>query len=103
MSFPKIVFGGSTFSTGRSYGTPAAAEALFKVLEANGINTLDTAQIYGDSETNLGKFEAGKRFILDTKVPGGFKPGTVKKDVLVQDAEASIKRLDVEKAGHLFV
>lgn len=64
MSGPEIVFGAGSIRTEGAFSTSEAVQALFKALETAGIKTLDTAQLYGDSETVLGREKAGTRFII---------------------------------------
>jgi len=65
---PIIVFGGGAFMT----GTLEEGKAWLDLLQKLGIKQIDTARVYGDSEAVLGKLDAPKKFIIDTKVPGGF-------------------------------
>ncbi|KAF7337783.1 Aldehyde reductase [Mycena sanguinolenta] len=65
----KAVYGGA--SIGRTLYEDEDIEKAYKLLEEGGCNTIDTARIYGDSEEWLGKTGAGKRFIIDSKAPGG--------------------------------
>lgn len=91
----KTVFGGGAISRGE-FDTAESLGPLFDLLEAGGVDTIDTAQIYGDSEKVLGSANAGKRFTLDTKHPGGAKPGASRDD-LVSWAKGSMERLKLDK------
>lgn len=95
MSGIKSVFGGGGISHA-PFGSSQALEPLFALLESEGVKTIDTAQIYGDSEKLLGGAKAGTRFTLDTKHAGGAKPGNTRAD-LVKWAKESIERLQVDK------
>jgi len=48
---------------------------LFDLLEAGGVDTIDAAQIYEDSEKLRGIANAGTRSSIDTKHAGGAKLG----------------------------
>ncbi|CRK15828.1 hypothetical protein BN1723_003849 [Verticillium longisporum] len=88
----KIVFGGGAFQSG------SAADAIewVKVLEEVGIKTIDTAMIYGQSEEILGQVGAASRFIVDTKLPGGFGPELSTQDHVVKTCNASLGRLQTD-------
>ena len=64
MPGPEIVFGAGSIRSDGAFGESEKAQAAFKALESYGIKTLDTAQVYGDSETVLGREEAGSRFTI---------------------------------------
>ena len=72
----------------------AAAEA--------GVNTFDTAHVYGGSEALLGRWLKGRdlsRLVIETKGchPGPLHPDRVTPACLVKDVETSLKRLGVER------
>jgi len=95
------VFGGAAISR-PGFETPEELEALFKLLESENVNTIDTAQIYGDSEKLLGQAKAGSRFVIDTKHAGGIKPGSTRQDV-VNWAKESIEKLNMDQVSLLFL
>ena len=99
MSGIKVIFGGGGLRPERGFSDHVAVQEAFAVLEANGIDTIDTARIYGPSETVLGKAGAGNRFIIDTKLPGGFKPGSLAPEELKKNVETSFKELGVSKVS----
>ena len=104
MSGIKTVFGAGAVGTSQPFKDQEGLDALFKLLKSEGVTTIDTAQIYGDtahdSETVLGKAKAGSQFTLDTKYGGGFAPGA-KREEVVKRAKESLKLLDVDKVGYL--
>lgn len=77
--------------------SPENFEARFKILQNSGIDHLDTAQIYGPSQELLGKYGAGQHFVIDTKAPGGFSPGSVAPDTLIANAKKSLETLKVKQ------
>jgi aflatoxin B1 aldehyde reductase len=97
MSGIKVVLGGGTIQTGRAFSTPESIGAVLSTLETAGVNTIDTAQIYGESEALLGEAKAGERFTFDTKAPGGFIKGSLTNEGVKQSAATSLKRLGVDK------
>ncbi len=97
MSKVKIIFGGGGIRPERGFPDLASIQDLFDLLEAHGIDTIDTARIYGPSENLLGQTGAGSRFVLDTKVPGGFSPGSLKPDELKKSVQTSLAELKVDK------
>jgi aflatoxin B1 aldehyde reductase len=73
------------------------AELLSAARKA-GITTIDTAQLYGDSETVLGAAGAAALgFTLDSKTPGGWIPGSLEPTKLASDARRSLTLLGVKK------
>lgn len=94
----KTICGGVGFG---AFSTQESVEELMNVLEAAGVHNFDTARIYagGQGETLLGKVKAGSRFTIDTKVGGGFVPGSLKKGELVKNAKASLHALGMDKVG----
>jgi aflatoxin B1 aldehyde reductase len=97
----KIVFGGGAFISRETFPHP---EEVLQALENNGVKNVDTAILYGQSETILGEQHAGERFILDTKSPGGFDSGNaLKPEVLKESAYNSLKTLKVKKVDIFYI
>ncbi|KAI4599612.1 Aflatoxin B1 aldehyde reductase member 2 [Pestalotiopsis sp. 9143b] len=95
----KVIFGGVVFDrTNGSFGTVEEIRTVLKALEDEGINTIDTAQVYGESEDLLGQVGAASSFVIDTKHCGGHIPGQSGKDVIVARARESLKKL---RADHV--
>ncbi|KAF2226544.1 aldehyde reductase [Elsinoe ampelina] len=107
MSGIKIVMGGLGMGEAMAGSNPLAGEAgvkeLLPKLKELGVDTLDTAQLYGDSEKTLGNLDAGKDFIIDTKWFGGFKPGHITKDSVVSLAKQSIETLKVKQVDIFYI
>ncbi len=55
MSGIKVIFGGGGLRPERGFPDGNAVREALDVLEANGIDTIDTARLYGPSETLLGR------------------------------------------------
>ena len=86
---------GATNQTGQ---VPAAqVEAILAAAAAHGVDTLDTAALYGDSETVLGRALEGKRqaFRIVTKSAKRLDSttGTMARDAIRRDLELSLTRL----------
>lgn len=73
-----------------SIGGDAFFQDAMNLLEKHNVKTLDTGQFYGGSGRLLGEHGAGQRFTIDTKVGGGFMPGTVKQDAVIKHASESL-------------
>ncbi|KAJ7167114.1 aldehyde reductase [Mycena filopes] len=104
MSTPtlKLVFGGAPI------GSPylpdeASIEGVYKVLEANGVDTIDTARLYGPSEEWIGKTGGGKRFNIDSKTPGGFVPGSSTGETIPVHAKETVERTGVEQLDVFYI
>lgn len=93
-----LIFGTTSVHSKGAFPTTEVITKLFAALKENGITNIDTAQLYHDSETRLG--EAGVAsygFILDTKSPGGWVPGSLEPEKLAADARRSVKLLGVDR------
>ncbi|KAJ7472181.1 aldehyde reductase [Mycena latifolia] len=93
----KAVFGGYPIGPEKYFPDEESIEKLYKLLEEGGCDTIDTARIYGNSEEWIGKTGGGKRFIVDTKAPGGFIPGSSTGEAIPQLAKESVEQLGVDK------
>ena len=93
--FPvKFIFGGAVFDpVNGNFGTVEETKALLQSLREEGIQVIDTAQVYGQSETLLGEADAVSSFAIDTKHCGGHIPGQSTKEKIVSRAEDSLARL----------
>jgi len=87
-SAPAIVFGTATAAGWSSEHTTE----FLQILEKHNVKELDTAYVYTGSEEVLGKIDAPKKFIIDTKAPG-FKPGALTKQNIIDGINKSLKDL----------
>lgn len=99
----RILLGGGSINSELYFKDEAITNQLLDILKKHGVKRIDTAQLYGDSESILGRVNAGKDFIIDTKVPGGFQPGTSAKANIVKTVPESIERLKVDKVDTLYI
>lgn len=99
----KAIFGGAGISADHTINTPDGLKQVMHTLRANGVDTIDTAQLYGmgESEQLIGMAGAGSSFTFDTKACGGFMPGTSTKESIVKDAKDSMNRLGVKQVPRL--
>lgn len=88
----KTVFGGASVGIG-TFKTVEQCDEVFKILKAHGVDTIDTAQLYGSSEQILGEAKAGEQFIIDSKTPGGLSPPTNTKDLILENGHESARKL----------
>jgi aflatoxin B1 aldehyde reductase len=95
----KLIFGGGPIGEGKDFTEDAEIQELYRTLKDVGIETMDTARLYGNSEEWIGKTQGGDHFVIDTKTPGGFIPGTSTSAGIVQHAKESVERLGVKKVG----
>lgn len=61
-------------------------------LENEGVQTIDTAEIYGESEEFLGMTGAATRFTIDTKFSGGLSQLEPTKENIVKSCEERLKK-----------
>ena len=96
-----------TAAFGQAYGisnskTLTTSKEIHSILEyclENGINTLDTAQSYGDSEKILGE-NGIENFLVVTKI---FCERNYKKGELELKVRASLKRLRIQKCHGILI
>ncbi|KAF2258402.1 putative oxidoreductase [Lojkania enalia] len=88
----KVAFGGAAWLA----SSVDEVREWLKVLEEAGIEIIDTAEVYGASEEVMGKAGAASKFIIDTKMPGGFSPQLCSKDVMINSCKASLKKLNTD-------
>lgn len=71
-------------------------QGIFDILQAYGINQLDTAQSYLTGEEFLGKMKAGSLFSIDTKTGGRHAPESMRRGELLSRAKDSMRKLGVQ-------
>jgi aflatoxin B1 aldehyde reductase len=107
MGLPKnavnVIYGGGLVASGAPISDQETLRASLDVLKEEGIRRIDTAQGYGNSEEMLGEANAGVDFVFDTKVVGGFSPGSATKANIIKDADESLRRLKVDKIEIFYI
>lgn len=97
----KIIFGGAAFSTQYGFTVDKVNEVL-SWLEKEDIKTIDSSEIYGDSEELLGAANAAaKGFIIDTKIGGGLARAESSGERVVEAAEESLRKLKTDSVRSL--
>lgn len=92
----KIIFGGAVFSTQYGFTADKVSEVL-SWLEKEGITTIDSSEVYGDSEELLGAANAAaKGFIIDTKIGGGLARIESSGERVVEAAKESLGKLNTD-------
>ncbi|KAH8811259.1 NADP-dependent oxidoreductase domain-containing protein [Xylogone sp. PMI_703] len=101
----KFVYGGGPLFPGQPFGTAIEINKLIDILLANGIQTIDTAQIYGNgqAETLLGEAGAAARLNIDTKHCGGWIPGESSAETVIARAKESLKKLKTTKVDIFYL
>ncbi|KAJ7720841.1 NADP-dependent oxidoreductase domain-containing protein [Mycena metata] len=102
----KIVFGGAPIGPNPSFPyfpDEESIEKLYRLLEEGGVDAIDTARIYENSEEWIGKTGGGKRFPIDSKTPGGFAPGSSTSENIPQHAKESVERTGVDKLDIFYI
>lgn len=89
------------------YDTPEQVNPYLDAFYKRGYTQIDTARGYstgapGTSEPRLGAVEAGKKFIIDTKVSSR-QPGDHKKEKIAQEVEISLKALQIDQINILYL
>jgi aflatoxin B1 aldehyde reductase len=99
----KIVFGGASLASSGKFSSPALRAQVLDVLLSHGVTNLDTARLYGDSETCIGALESRTKFTIDTKLVGGFSPGNVHKDQVIADTADSLKTVGIKQFDIFYI
>lgn len=76
---------------------------LITILKKAGIKNIDTARIYTGSEELIGKASGREDFNIDTKIVGGFVPGTAKKEAIIVDAQDSLDKVNIKQFDILYL
>ena len=95
----KALFGTASIGNNEPWIDGDYLERAFAILQSHGVDTLDSAKLYGESEKRLGEMKAGTKFTLDTKWPGGFIPGGGSREKIVEAAKDSIAKLGVKQVS----
>lgn len=78
-------------------------QAALDVIKSVGIVEIDSAEIYGSNEADLGAVGAGEQgFIISTKNPGGIAAQGGLKNVK-QSTEASLSKLKLQQVDILYI
>ncbi|KAF3913465.1 hypothetical protein AA313_de0204335 [Arthrobotrys entomopaga] len=95
MSAPvKLVYGAALFSPDPETGSVQHVVDKLDLIKKSGVEELDTAQIYGESEATLGKANvASKNFSIATKHGSGFVKGTALPENIVKHGEFAKENL----------
>ncbi|KAJ7739184.1 NADP-dependent oxidoreductase domain-containing protein [Mycena metata] len=99
----KVVFGGAGIGPSRYFPDEESIEKLYKLLEESGVDTIDTARLYGPSEEWIGKTGGGKRFTIDSKTGGGFAPGSSTGETIPQHAQESVQLTGVDQLDIFYI
>lgn len=99
----KTVFGGASLSDAATFKTHEQRTEIANVLLANGVTNLDTARLYGGSEVAIGQLDKRTEFTIDTKLEGGFKPGSVSKEDVIKNAQDSLDRVGIKQFDILYI
>ena len=106
----KVVFGGNRIGNREPFTPGTSLEGALKILTDRGVNTIDSAQSYGQSQVTIGEVNAGSRFNIDTKWGPPRRPGAstgpppmgppvawATKDQIIDSAKDSISKLGVNQ------
>ncbi|KAL1864602.1 hypothetical protein Daus18300_007619 [Diaporthe australafricana] len=80
---------------------PEKLQAALDVVKAVGIKEIDTAELYGTNEVDLGSVGAADNFTISTKNPGGWIPGALE-NITIQ-VNASLDKLKTKQVDILYI
>ncbi|KAL5340563.1 NADP-dependent oxidoreductase domain-containing protein [Aspergillus crustosus] len=95
----EIIFGAGSWKKDSAFEGFDKIQQVVPLLEREGVTTIDTATLYGDSELILGRVNAAKTHIIDTKYPGGFASNLATEEEVLRVANESLKRLGMNKVN----
>ncbi|ORY63308.1 NADP-dependent oxidoreductase domain-containing protein [Pseudomassariella vexata] len=100
-----LTWGCASVHSDGAFSTTSAVQELLSTLQDLKITHLDSAQLYGDCEVLLGQAGVTKynSFVIDSKTPGGFVPGSLAPEKLEADFHATLKNLGIAKLGTFFL
>ncbi|CAK7199895.1 hypothetical protein SEUCBS139899_002581 [Sporothrix eucalyptigena] len=116
----KVVFGGNRIGNREPFTPSTDLAAAFQILQAHGVDTIDSAQGYNNSQATLGEVHAGNQFALDTKwgpprkpgagpgaggppgPPGGGGPWATKEHI-VNSAQDSVQKMGVKQLDIFYI
>ncbi|PSN74743.1 Aldo/keto reductase [Corynespora cassiicola Philippines] len=99
----KVVFGGASLNPIGAFNNDEAVKEALDILKKHGVNNIDTARLYGESEATIGKQARREEFVIDTKILGGFSPGAAKKDAIIRDAADSYEKVKIKQFDILYL
>lgn len=103
MSNIKVVFGAGSFPHGTWAEAKNRDEGLETLLKA-GVTTLDTARLYPGSEEAIGTHATRTSFAIDSKLKGGFEPGSISSaDKILADVQDTLAKLKIDQLDILYI
>jgi len=100
----KYIWGGAGFTDEGKFNTQESREKAIDILLSHNIKNIDTARLYGNSETCIGALDKRTHFTIDTKVIGGFgSPGAVTKEGVMKDIPDSLENVKIKQFDVLYI
>jgi aflatoxin B1 aldehyde reductase len=99
----KAVFGGGGLGSPQTYPDDASVQAHFEALKREGVDTIDTAQLYPGSEERIGRVPGHEHFTIDTKLFGGFNKGTLVPETILSSARESLSKCAIRQFDILYI
>jgi aflatoxin B1 aldehyde reductase len=103
MSQIKISYGGASLNPSGAWKDKESIGQLFDALIKLGVDHIDTARLYGPSEGLIGEQPSRTSFTIDTKIQGGFSPGSAAKDAIIADAQDSLDKVGIKQFDILYL
>ncbi|KAH8681687.1 aldehyde reductase [Xylariales sp. PMI_506] len=98
-----VVFGAGSIGNKESFISDEDLGTVFKILKRHNIRSLDSGQLYGNSEARLGEMKAGDSFDIDTKWLCGHSPGFSTKANILSSSMDSLRKLGIEQADIFYL
>ncbi|KAL7917220.1 NADP-dependent oxidoreductase domain-containing protein [Trichoderma austrokoningii] len=101
------IFGETRIGNREQFMPHTHLETFLKTLTRHHITKIDTAQAYGDSETTLGRIQAGSRFVIDTKwSPFSYTDSSIPwatSERIIRSAEENVNKLAVSQVDIFYL
>jgi aflatoxin B1 aldehyde reductase len=94
---------GTTSINPFTFNTDEKVAEIFRILKQEGVTTLDTARLYSGAEEALGRVPGHEDFIIDTKILGGFSPGSAAKENVIKDVQDSLDKCQIKQFDILYI
>lgn len=98
----KVILGGGIFWS-KDQWSPSKLQTFLDCLAAAGVKSIDTAQLYGESEAVLGEASSRTEFEIGTKLPGITVPGSFQTEQVVERTQESLRKLNVDQIDILYL
>ncbi|KAL4864698.1 hypothetical protein BDV12DRAFT_188722 [Aspergillus spectabilis] len=100
----QLIFGGGSFGGMEAeFVSISDMKGALGLLTEGGVQVIDTARMYANSEHFLGQLGAASYFSIDTKYAGGFAPQPSTKEDVIASADESLRQLGTDQINVYYI